>query len=249
MICKNLLLLCCAMILGSSFVQAQDSTSVKVDTAGIAMKTSVKKIDLKPKSNVGKLAIGGSFGTTPGIDLSFQFANHFAVRASWVTFSYSQKDLEFKSGNETLKGNVDLNMGAYSFALDFYPSVKSSFKIFAGVSSIQKASISLNAAPTQGYTVGAMSFTPDKIGTLNFSVDYGKTTVPFAGLGFGRAVPKRRVGFGFEGGLYYLNSPNVMLGGTKFLASMSEQQPKVQTNMNDWRYYPVFNFRLAVKLN
>ncbi len=237
------------MFFGSSLVQAQDSTSAKIDTAGTSMKTSVKKIDLKPKSNVGKLAIGGSLGTTPGVDLSFQFAKHFAVRASWVTFSYEQKDLDIKSSESTLKGNVDFKMEAYSFALDFYPSVKSSFKIFAGVSSIQKASISLSAAPTQGYTVGAMSFTPDKLGTLNFSVDYGKTTVPFAGLGFGRAVPKRRVGFGFEGGLYYLNSPAVMLGGTKFLSAMSDQQPQVQANMNDWRYYPVFNLRLAVKLN
>ncbi len=249
MTCKNVFTLCFAMILGSQLTQAQISTATQVDTATTSSKFTTQKVSLKPKSNVGKLAIGGSVGTTPGVDLSFQFAKHFALRASWVTFSYSQKDLEFKSGDETLKGNVELNMEAYSFALDFYPSVKSSFKIFAGVSSIQKAGIALNASPTQGYTVGAMTFSPDKIGQLDFSVDYGKTTVPFAGLGFGRAVPKRRVGFGFEGGLYYLNSPTVILGGTKFLSAMSEQQPQVQVNMNDWRYYPVFNFRLAIKLN
>ncbi len=249
MICKNLLLLCCTMFLGSSLVQAQDSTSAKIDTAGITMKTSVKKIDLKPKSNVGKLAIGGSFGTTIGVDLAFQFSKHFAVRAGYITFNYNANNQKVTSSGEELSANVDLKMEAYSFAVDFYPSVKSSFKVFAGVSSIQKGVMNLVAAPTKNYSVGSIVIKPEDIGTFNFGVDYSKSTAPFAGIGFGRAVPKKRVGFGFEGGIYYLNSPNVTLAGTKRLVSMSDQQPQVQSNMNDWRYYPIVNFRLAVRLN
>lgn len=248
MLGKNLLF-CCVLLLGRVIAQAQDSTSAKVDTVGITMKTSVNKINLKPQSNLGKLAVGLKFGTTPGFDVSFQFSKHFALRGSYNFFNYTIKDMTAKSSNEDVIVNGDAKMEMYTFGIDFYPSVKSSFKIFGGVASVSRGALNVIVTPTKSYSVSNIVFTPEKLGTFNLGVDYSKTTAPFVGIGFGRSVPIKRVGFGFEGGTFILNSPTITLEGTRYLTGMNSQQPLIQSNMNDWKYYPILNFRLAIRLN
>jgi hypothetical protein len=114
---------------------------------------------------------------------------------------------------------------------------------------IQKGFVSINASPTDNYTFGETVFTPQEVGSFLFDLRYDNGFAPFAGIGFGRAVPKKRVGFGFELGSYYLPKPKVTLSGTERLSSMAEQEPKIQSNMDDWRYWPMVNLRLAVRLN
>lgn len=195
-----------------------------------------------------KFGINLNLGTTPGLSFVYQPYNKLAIRASYSYLKYNLNQ-EQKISNENILLAGNMNMNALGLSVEYYPFVKSSFKIIAGGSLIQKGFISVNASPTANYTFGETVFTPQEVGSFLFDLRYDNGFAPFAGIGFGRAVPKKRVGFGFELGTFYLPKPKVTLSGTERLSSMTEQEPKIQSNMDDWRYWPMFNLRLAVRLN
>ncbi len=198
--------------------------------------------------NDGKFAVGIGIGTTPSADVSYQYNKHLSVKLKYNYFKYNTNtQLDISDEKVELAGNFD--MSAVGLSLEYFPFAKSSFKLIGGVSYVLKGELGVLATPTENYTFGETIFTPEEVGTFKFGLDYGKGAAPFVGLGFGRAVPKGRVGFGFELGTYYLKEPKVTLTGTERLSSMNEQEAKVQANMNDWRYWPMLNFRLAVRVN
>lgn len=195
-----------------------------------------------------KFAANINLGTTPGISFVYEPYNKLAVRASYVYLKYDlNQEQKISNENILLAGNMD--MKAIALSVEYYPFVKSSFKIIAGGSLVQKGFVSVKASPTANYTFGETVFTPEEVGSFLFDLRYDNGFAPFAGIGFGRAVPKKRVGLGFEVGTYYLPKPKVTLSGTERLSSMSEQEPKIQSNMSDWRYWPMLNLRLAIRLN
>jgi len=195
-----------------------------------------------------KLGFALNLGTTPGIDIAYKLSPKITARLGFSYFKYNVNSTTNTSDEEVkLAGDVDMAMAGLSF--EYHPFKKSSFKLFGGASYIDKGKVSVVVTPTGTYTFGSTTFTPDEIGNVKFSVDYGKKIAPFAGIGFGRTIPKSRIGFGFEVGTYYTQSPVVTLTGEKRLSSMSEQQAKVQENMKDWQYWPIVNLRLAVRLD
>lgn len=227
---SSLLLFCLCLI--SSICFGQDTT--------LAKPTKVK--------TTHKLGFALNLGTTPGIDIAYGLSPKITARLGFSYFKYNVNSTTNTSDEEVkLAGDIDMAMAGLSF--EYHPFKKSSFKLFGGASYIDKGKVSVVVTPTGTYTFGSTTFTPDEIGNVKFSVDYGKKIAPFAGIGFGRTIPKSRIGFGFEVGTYYTQSPVVTLTGEKRLSSMSEQQAKVQENMKDWQYWPIVNLRLAVRLD
>ncbi len=204
--------------------------------------------DSSKTKNNHKLGLSLNLGTTPGIDLAYALSPKVTARLGFAYFKYNVNTTAKSSDEEVkLKGDADLAMVGLSF--EYFPFKKSSFKLFGGASYIDKGKVSVVVTPSGSYTFGSTTFSPDDIGNVKFSVDYGKSIAPFAGIGFGRTIPKSRIGFGFELGTYYTKTPEITLTGEKRLSSMSEQQAKVQENMKDWHYWPVINLRLAVRLD
>ncbi len=206
-----------------------------------------EKVKIK-NPNDGKFAIGLGIGTTPSLDFSYQSNKHLSVKLKYNYFKYNTVTQLDISGEKIALGS-GLNMSALGLSLEYFPFAKSSFKLLGGVSYVLKGNLEVLATPMGDYTFGETVFTPKEVGSFKFGLDYGKGIAPFAGIGFGRAVPKRRVGLGFELGTYSLKQPVVSLTGTERLSSMNEQEAKVQANMNDWRYWPILNVRLAVRVN
>ncbi|MEA5260054.1 hypothetical protein VB264_19810 [Arcicella aquatica] len=204
--------------------------------------------DSSKTKNNHKLGLSLNLGTTPGIDLAYALSPKVTARLGFSYFKYNVNTTTNASDEDVkLAGDADLAMAGLSF--EYHPFKKSSFKLFGGASYIDKGKVSVVVTPTGTYTFGSTSFTPDEIGNVKLSVDYGKSIAPFAGLGFGRTIPKSRIGFGFELGTYYTKTPEVIITGEKRLSSMSEQQAIVQENMKDWHYWPVINLRLAIRLD
>jgi hypothetical protein len=220
------------LCLTCSICFSQDSTTV-----------NTTKVKTTPR-----LGLALNLGTTPGIDFAYGISSKVAIRLGYSYFKYNVNTTT-KSSNEEVKLGGDVNMSILGLSAEYFPFSKSSFKVFGGASYIDKGSLSVLVTPTGTYTFGSTVFTPDQVGNVSFSVDYGKSIAPFAGIGFGRTIPKNRVGFGFEMGTYYAKSPIVTLNGEKRLSSMSEQQTKVQENMKDWHYWPVINLRVAFRLD
>ena len=195
-----------------------------------------------------KLGLSLNLGTTPGLDIGYAISPKITARLGYSYFKYNTNTTAKTSGEDVKLGG-DANISIASLSFEYHPFKRSSFKLIGGASYFDKGQIALVVTPTGTYKFGSTSFSPSDLGNVQFTVDYGKQYAPFAGIGFGRTVPKRRVGFGFEVGSYYTQTPKVTLTGDKRLSSMSEQQAKVQENMKDWKYWPVVNLRLAIRLD
>ncbi len=228
----NLFLLCVCLISCISVSFGQDSTSANVS---------------KMQSS-HQLGLALNLGTTPGITLAYGLSPQLAIRLGYSYFKYDL-NTSTKASNEEVKLGGSANMSILGLSAEYFPFKKSSFKIFGGASYIDKGDLSVVVTPTGTYTFGSKTFTPNEIGNVTLTVDYGKSIAPFAGIGFGRTIPKSRIGFGFELGSYYMNTPKVSLTGKERLSSMSEQQSKVQENMKDWHYWPIMNLRIAFRLD
>ncbi len=207
--------------------------------------TSVNSSKVQSRNGLG-LAL--NLGTTPGITLAYGLSRQMAIRLGYSYLKYNSNTTVESSGQE-IEFAAGVKMSILDLSVEYFPFKKSSFKVFGGASYIDKGNLSVVVTPAGTYTFGSTTFTPDEIGNVKFLVDYGKKIAPFAGIGFGRTIPKRRVGFGFELGTYYTQTPVVTLTGENRLSSMSEQQEKVQENMKDWQYWPILNLRLTVRLN
>ena len=228
----NLFLFCVGLISSINIVVAQDSTQVNASQ----------------KSSTSKLGLALNLGTSPGITLAYGLSPQLAIRLGYSYFKYDL-NTNAKTSNEEVKLGGSANMSILGLSAEYFPFKKSSFKVFGGASYIDKGDLSVAVTPTGTYTFGSKTFTPDEIGNVSLTVDYGKSIAPFAGIGFGRTIPKSRIGFGFELGSYYMNTPKVSLTGKERLSSMSEQQSKVQQNMKDWHYWPIVNLRVAFRLD
>ena len=228
----NLFLFCVGLISGINIAVAQDSIQV----------------NSSQKSKTSKLGLALNIGTTPGITLAYGLSPQVAVRFGYSYFKYDL-NTNAKASNEEVKLGGSANMSIAGLSLEYFPFKKSSFKIFGGASYIDKGDLSVVVTPTGSYTFGSKTFTPDEIGNVKLTIDYGKSIAPFAGIGFGRTIPQSRIGFGFELGSYYMNTPKISLTGQERLSSMSEQQSKVQSNMKDWHYWPIVNLRLAFTID
>ncbi|AEI46845.1 hypothetical protein [Runella slithyformis] len=187
-------------------------------------------------------------GTTPGFDFAYRISPKITILLGYTYFKYTVNTVA-KTADEGVKLDAGIKMSAVSGLVEYHPFRKSSFKLLTGVSYINQGLISVLVTPEGNYTFGTTVFTPEEVGNVSLSVDYGQSAAPFVGIGFGRTVPKRRVGIGFEMGMYYIKSPVISMSGKERLSSMSEQQAQVQENMKDWRYWPVMNLRLAIRLD
>lgn len=195
-----------------------------------------------------KFGIALKLGTTPGVDLAHRISPKVTVVLGYTHFKYTA-NTAINTADEEVKLDAGIKMSAASGLVEYHPFRKSSFKLLAGVTYINQGQLSVLVTPEGSYTFGTTVFTPEEVGNVSLAVDYGKSAAPFVGIGFGRTVPKRRVGIGFEMGTYYTKSPVISLAGKERLSSMSEQQAQVQENMKDWRYWPAMNLRLAIRLD
>lgn len=69
---------------------------------------------------------------------------------------------------------------------------------------------------------------------------------PYVGLGFGRAIPKRRVGFRFELGCMFHGSPNIDSKNVE--GESSKELDDANKFLKNFKVYPQMNFHLTVRL-
>ena len=194
-----------------------------------------------------KLGIALNIGTTPGLSVAYRISPALSARLDGSFLKYNlQTTLDLSDEQLSLGGDISMQM--FTLAAEYFPFKKSSFKLVGGATYINQGKAAVSVGPKSTYTYGESSFTPEEIGKMDFSADYGKSIAPFAAIGFGRTIPKRRIGVGAEFGLLYTKAPAVSLTGTERLSDMNEQEVLVQENMKDWRFFPVVNIKVAIRL-
>ena len=93
-----------------------------------------------------------------------------------------------------------------------------------------------------------ITISPDEVGFIKGDVSFENMISPYVGIGFGRAVPQRRVGISLDIGAYYKGSPDVMLEATNLLRNNVNNEQTIEDAISFIQWWPVVSLRLAVKL-
>ena len=206
------------------------------------------------------LSVGVTAGT-PGIgfDVAAPIGNYVQVRAG-VAFMPSIKfgtDLDVVeipsdfTGQypETVEVEAKVGFTNGKLLFDVFPFKSSSFHITAGAyfgsSAIIKAynkedgllqDIADYNATHPGQEIGY-----EEIKTASFK--------PYVGLGFGRAVPKKRIGFMFEAGVQFWGSPKLYCNGDRLTEEdFNGEDGGLMKTLSKITVYPVINFRICGRI-
>lgn len=168
-----------------------------------------------------------------------------------------------------VEGKVGFTNGKLLF--DVYPFKKSSFHVTAGAyfgsSKVVKAynkedgllvdvanfnnDVEAGLLPGQekiGVMLGDYLLEPDDDGNVNACI---KTSgfKPYLGLGFGRAVPKKRIGFMFDLGVQFWGSPKVYCNGHELNKDdVDGDSGDIMKTLSKVTVYPVMSFRLCGRI-
>ncbi len=162
-------------------------------------------------TQAGDFGIGARAGLQGlGGELSYRAGNHFGLRLQAQGFNYDD-DIE-ESGIEYV-GAIQLSTAG--IVLDWHP-FGGSFRISAGTY-LNNNKLRGTSNGAGDYDIGDETFTSlsaDPI-VLNLSVDLGKSTAPYIGLGWGHS-PKRERGlmFSLDMGAMFSGLPRVDLSGS-----------------------------------
>ncbi len=144
----------------------------------------------------------------------------------------------------------DFVIGLAQADLRWHPFRRSSLFVTAGVGYTWHPSIGFVITANDKLNLGGLELTPEDVGTISLGVRW-HPVVGYAGWGFGRAIPRRRIGVGFEMGVYYLGRPTVQLDYEGFLetTNLSEQVPVVERNLSNYRYLPSVSLTVSYRLS
>ena len=197
-----------------------------------------QRLDAEDFEFFNHLSAGISMGTDGvGIEVAAPLTYDFAVRAGYtfVPKVKINKSVDLKNNDGTIPGaflspEVDLeakiNMGDFKMLFDWYPFRTSSFHATAGFYIGKGKLVDLSnkkpfvkdeykgiagielGDPTKGSEYRYTMFT-DQNGDVKAEVDVNSFK-PYLGVGFGRVVPKGRVGVQFDLGVQFWGSPEVL---------------------------------------
>ncbi|MFN4082582.1 MAG: hypothetical protein ACK4K9_03020 [Bacteroidia bacterium] len=185
-----------------------------------------------------------------GGQVAYSFLNNGKLngRLEARTLSLKMNDYEADINGTKLVADVTVKLGSVGAMIDFHP-FGNAFKVTGGYA-ILLNDISGLAITKDSTKFGDISIPPDEVGTISFGMNVKGS--PYIGIGFGRAVPKKRFGFTFEVGSYYTGAPNVTFKTTGMLEPTSANEPTLRKNLSGLTWWPVmnlgFNFRLG-KIN
>lgn len=193
-----------------------------------------------------KQAVGLSIGTEFGIDYSYKLNEKVSLTARYNFLNYSQDDIKEKIDGKSLVFDGSLDIQNFDVVASYYP-FGTSFKVVGGFGYFIKSDIEIEATFEESVFIGDVEFTSNDVGVITIKNNWNKIA-PYLGVGFGRAVPNKRFGFGVELGTYFAGSPDVEVSATGIVEQTSSQQPLVQEAFDDYKFLPYVSFRLSYSL-
>lgn len=205
----------------------------------------------KPFKSLGVGINTGSNGY--GVSLITKLTPHIVARLGFdgLGVTYKPNDLTFDAdygGHDvTVKGNAIKAQFANSKLLfDYYPFPNGIFSVSAGLF-VGKSKIKLEGYASEKFNFEDIVITPDSKGYFDAYIDMGNSIKPYFGLGLGRTLAKKRVGFKFDLGAIYqghynLKSDYMTSESTSSNNALTDQIPKSILD-----FWPVINFSLSYR--
>jgi hypothetical protein len=183
-----------------------------------------------------------------GLDLTKSFSPGLNGRLGFNSYNYNKS---------LTQSSIDYDasfkwQSAHALA-DWYPA-QGTFRTSIGLV-YNSNKLSLTAKPSAGstYTIGNNTYTAAQVGSLTGEMSFSKSA-PYLGIGWGNPVESGK-GWGFVAdlGVLYQGAPHVSLSSncgsaiagtalcTQLATDTATQQSKLSSDLNSFRWYPVFS--------
>lgn len=193
---------------------------------------------------VRKNAIGVSGGTGFGFDYSRTLkTKKLYATLSYNSFVYSLNQLEQKVSGKTLLVDTEVDFKNIDIKLSYHP-FSNAFKMVGGLGFFSSSNANLKSTFKDNIIIGDVEFNSADSGNLNIDFNWGKTS-PYIGIGFGRAVPNKRLGFAIDFGTYFSSSPKITLDATGIIEETKSQEALLNESFESFKFIPYASFRLS----
>ena len=169
--------------------------------------------------------------------------------------------------NTDIEATASLGLVNGKILVDFYPSARKSFHVtggfYIGAANLVKVEGKMDEAVEILTVLKSHGF--DYFGE-SFAVGSGNNPLsghdlldingalkinsvkPYLGIGFGRAVPVKRVGVNFEIGAFYQGAPKITSDNPNIQKLIDDELDDVIGVLNKWSIYPVLSLKLNFRL-
>lgn len=185
-----------------------------------------------------------------GVEVAYNINQRFNARLRSTYFALNDYQIKYKISDQPVSVGLQADLLAFDFLLEYLPHTGSSFKLVAGDTYLNSLGASTTIMLDENTQFGDIELKPDQVGKITLT-NQSSVLAAYGALGFGRAVPKRRVGVGFEIGSYYLPKPNISLDATGLLKpnASAEQEKKLEEAFSSFRWLPHMMLKIAVRIN
>jgi hypothetical protein len=233
----------CTMLLLTMTAQAQvaDTTALKTK----------HKMHASLGIQAGSNALGGvdfAINVTKFLNIRVGY-NYLAASKPNYQPDLSSFGLDFKEIKDVVNLSTKVNFSNANLIAEFLPTKKQRLRLAVGLGYVL-GSTNLEGKVTTSASVRKDGFeiTPSDIGSLSITATPKSKILPYLGIGFGRVIPKKRVSLSVDLGTYYMNSLQFKVNGTEMLSDNSQNGEILTRNLAPYKWYPVGNIRLGVRL-
>ena len=190
------------------------------------------------------LKVGALYG--PGIDFSTSLHPNLKARVGFSFLGYDALDVIDISGDE------DLEKGKLKFAnanlfFDYFPMKNGVFHItagaFVGTNKIEIAGSGFDPFSLNDYVI-----ITDARGYFDGTVKLGSTVKPYLGLGIGRTIPNKTVGFKFELGVIYQGKLKVESDYLNKSMTPNDVDDTIEIPLLESKFWPSATLSLVFRL-
>ncbi|WP_298764248.1 hypothetical protein [uncultured Polaribacter sp.] len=196
---------------------------------------------------VRKNAIAITGGTT---GIGFEYARYL-TRKMTLRLKYNSLNVEnyeindFELDGQNTDFVLNLKNKSYDFLLEYKP-FNSSFKLVFGAGYFTDFSISGNLSFDSEQKVGDITLTKEDFGDIQIDANWNSSFAPYLGLGFGRAIPNKRLGLALEVGGYFIGESEATLVGTRLLTPTEEENKEtIKDGFSKLTIIPNIQLKLA----
>lgn len=219
----------------------------------------------------GATALSPNFNLRVGFDYfdyNFKESGELTIEHNLDNYNGPRQD-EFQNGEYSVSAEMRdtrITFPNFKALLDYYPIKNGAFSLTGGfyygknkvytnaiINEYQKM-VEYNGGEQPELSLYGMALTPNSDGSFDGRIETGRTFKPYIGLGFGRTIPRNRVGFKFEMGMVYqgkyaFSSSNISETNKDIVNDIiiyeELELPFSQELLNWW---PILNFSLTYRI-
>jgi len=193
--------------------------------------------------NVSTLGIGGNISVV---------IPSKAVLVGELGYNYFKftKELNYTTPEESeIFFQPDVRRNIVTGMVSWYPFKKQQVYFKGGVGYALRQRYFVRVTSPTGLLLGGVEIASEDFGQVDLEIKWSRL-MPYVGVGFGKPLPKKKLGVNFNIGCFYMGSPKINAQFEGFLESttLDTQVAVIEKNVKNYSYFPVLSLSLRYRI-